>query len=172
MRPKYWGAASIELDCLSWPLSTLNTRFYLGNTEPREDLLNGNRDNSEGLKYPRVASIESECLSWLPIMAVLDPEHTLDLGNTESSTICYHASYNMLSCISPVAIMQPSAIMQIKTCYHAGHNLLSCKSIYYNLLSCRIPYAIMRSTNTLSLLSATKANILSSSYCFLVGFAF
>ena len=102
---------------------------FPGNTEPREDLLNGNRDNSEGLKYPRVASIESECLSWLPIMAVLDPEHTLDLGNTESSTICYHASYNMLSCILPVAItqqfaiMQPFAIMQNNICYHAKYHL-------------------------------------------------
>ena len=129
MRPKYWHVASIESDCLSWPLSTLNTRFYLGNTEPREDLLNGNRDNSEGLKYLRVASIESECLLWLPIMAVLDPEHTLDLGNTESSTICYHASYNMLSCILPVAItqqfaiMQPFAIMQNTICYHAKYRL-------------------------------------------------
>ena len=136
MRPKYWGAASIELDCLSWPLSTLNTRFYLGNTEPREDLLNGNRDNSEGLKYPRVASIESECLSWLPIMAVLDPEHTLDLGNTESSTICYHASYNLLSCNHLLSCKIQFAIMQNIICYHAE----------YHLLLCRLPYAIMQVT--------------------------
>ena len=66
---KYPRVASIESNayhgCLSWPFSTtLNTRFFLGNTGPREDLLNGNSDNSEGLKYPRVASIESECLSW------------------------------------------------------------------------------------------------------------
>ena len=65
-------------------------------------------------------------------MTVLDPEHTLDLGNTESSTICYHASYNMLSCILPVAIMQlvaimqPFAIMQIIRCYHAGYHMLLC----------------------------------------------
>ena len=73
-------------------------------------------------------------------MAVLDPEHTLDLGNTESSTICYHASYNMLSCILPVAIMQlvaimqPFAIMQIILCYHAGYHMLLCGvlNFYHN----------------------------------------
>ena len=76
----------------------------------------------------------------MPIMAVLDPEHTLDLGNTESSTICYHASYNMLSCILPVAIMQlvaimqPFSIMQIILCYHAGYHMLLCGvlTFYHN----------------------------------------
>ena len=69
----------------------------------------------------------------MPIMAVLDPEHTLDLGNTASSTICYHASYNMLSCILPVAIMQLSCYYAT-ICYHAD----------YNMLSCDIPFAIMQ----------------------------
>ena len=63
-------------------------------------------------------------------MAVLDPEHTLDLGNTESSTICYHASYHMLLCIVPFAIMQNTI------CYYAK----------YHLLSCRISFAIMQIT--------------------------
>jgi hypothetical protein len=112
-------------------------------------------------------------------MAVLDPEHTLDLGNTESGTICYHASYNMLSCILPVAIMQLSCYYAT-ICYHADYNMLSCRlqfafmqSADYNLLSCRVPYAIIRSTNILSLLSAAKANMLLSSHyhCFLEGFA-
>jgi hypothetical protein len=86
----------------------------------------------------------------MPIMAVLDPEHTLDLGNTESSTICYHASYNMLSCILPVAItqqfaiMQPFAIMQNTICYHAKSCNISFASCNISFASWDISFAIMQ----------------------------
>ena len=59
MWPKYWGVASfMSLMPIMAILDPEHT--FPGNTELREDLLNGNRDNSEGLKYPRVASIESD----------------------------------------------------------------------------------------------------------------
>jgi len=86
---------------------------------------------------------QSKCdrLSWLPN----DPEHTLDLRNTESST-CYHASYNMLSCILPFAITQQYAIMHLTSCYHATscYYTTICYHADYNMLSCDIPFAIMQ----------------------------